>query len=61
MKKQNIFLKNKKFTVYLILAFGIILTAVFAPQIATHDPGDAILTEALQAPGDGHLVGTDKL
>ena len=49
MKKQNIFLKNKKFTVYLILAFGIILTAVFAPQIATHDPGEAILTEALQA------------
>lgn len=61
MKKQNIFLKNKKFTVYLILAFGIILTAVFAPQIATHDPGEAILTEALQAPGDGHLFGTDKL
>ena len=60
-KKQNIFWKNKKFTVYLILSFGIILTAVFAPQIATHDPGEAILTEALKAPGNGHLFGTDKL
>lgn len=59
--KDNIFLKNKKFTIYLILAFGIILTAVFAPQIATHDPGEAVLTEALKAPGDGHLFGTDKL
>lgn len=60
-KKQNIFLNNKKFTVYLILALGIILVAVFAPQIATHAPGEAVLTEALKAPGNGHLFGTDKL
>lgn len=60
-KKQNIFLKNKKFTIYLILALGIIMTAVFAPQIASHDPGEAILTDALQAPGEEHLFGTDKL
>jgi peptide/nickel transport system permease protein len=61
MKKQNVFLKNKKFTVYLILALGIILTAVFAPQIATHDPQEAILTDALLPPGEEHLFGTDKL
>ena len=60
-KKQNIFLKNKKFTVYLILALGIILVAVFAPLIATQDPGAAVLTDALKAPGDGYIFGTDKL
>lgn len=60
-KKQNIFLKHKKFTVYLILALGIILVAVFAPVIAPQDPGEAVLTDALKAPGDGHLFGTDKL
>ena len=34
---------------------------MFDPQIATHDPGESILTEALKAPGNGHLFGTDKL
>lgn len=60
-KKQNIFVKNKKFTVYLVLALAIILVAVFAPQIAPYDPSDSVLTDALKAPGEGHLFGTDKL
>lgn len=60
-KKQNIFMKNKMFTIYLILAVGIILIAVFAPQIATHDPSEALLTNALKSPSREHLFGTDKL
>lgn len=60
-KTKNVFVKNKMFTVYLILAFGIILIAVFAPQIATHDPSEALLTNALKAPSKEHLFGTDKL
>lgn len=60
-KKQNIFVKNKKFTVYLILALAIILVAVLAPQIAPYDPSESVLTDALKAPGEGHLFGTDKL
>ena len=60
-KKQNIFVKNKKFTVYLILALAIILVAVLAPQIAPYDPSETVLTDALSAPGEGHLFGTDKL
>ena len=60
-KKQNIFVKNKKFTVYLILALAIILVAVLAPQISPYDPSESVLTDALKAPGEGHLFGTDKL
>lgn len=59
--QKNVFVRNKKFTVYLIFAVGIIFIAIFAPQIATHDPGEAILTDALKAPGREHLFGTDKL
>ena len=60
-KRQNIFVKNKKFTVYLILALAIILVAVLAPQISPYDPSESVLTDALKAPGEGHLFGTDKL
>lgn len=54
-------MKNKMFTIYLIFAVGIILIAVFAPQIATHDPSEALLTNALKSPSREHLFGTDKL
>ena len=48
-------------------AFGIvvlavlILTAIFAPLLATHDPYLQDLQNTLQPPGDGHLFGTDEL
>lgn len=48
-------------------AFGLlvlsilILTAAFAPWIATHDPYAQDLNNVLQAPGNGHLFGTDEL
>ncbi|MDS7593891.1 ABC transporter permease [Agrobacterium tumefaciens] len=48
-------------------AFGLtvlallILTATFAPLIATHDPYAQNLANTLQAPGSGHLFGTDEL
>ncbi|KIR02973.1 Dipeptide transport system permease protein DppC [Lachnospiraceae bacterium TWA4] len=53
--------KNKGFTVYLILAIAIALIGVFAPVFATHDPADAIMQNALQAPSSEHWFGTDKL
>ncbi len=59
--KLKVFQKNKMFTLWLILAICVGLVAVFAPVIATHDPAEAVLTEALKAPGNGHLFGTDKL
>lgn len=59
--KLKAFQKNKMFTVFLILAVCIGLVAVFAPFIATHDPSEAVLTDALKAPGSEHWFGTDKL
>ncbi|NRP20751.1 putative D,D-dipeptide transport system permease protein DdpC [Ensifer adhaerens] len=48
-------------------AFGLavltllILVAAFAPLIATYDPYAQDLALTLQAPGNGHLFGTDEL
>lgn len=39
----------------------LILTAIFAPLIATHDPYAQALGNVLKPPGDGHLFGTDEL
>ncbi|OOG69690.1 D-ala-D-ala transporter subunit [Sinorhizobium sp. A49] len=48
-------------------AFGLavltllVLVAAFAPLIATHEPYAQDLALTLQAPGNGHLFGTDEL
>ncbi|MEV4609274.1 ABC transporter permease [Neorhizobium sp. LMR1-1-1.1] len=39
----------------------LILVAIFAPLITTHDPYAQDLANTLQAPGNGHLFGTDEL
>jgi peptide/nickel transport system permease protein len=39
----------------------LILVALFAPLIATHDPYAQDLANTLRAPGDGHFFGTDEL
>ncbi len=39
----------------------LILVAIFAPLIATHDPYAQDLANTLQAPGNGHMFGTDEL
>ncbi|MCD8132925.1 MAG: ABC transporter permease [Clostridiales bacterium] len=53
--------KNPSFTVFSILAIAIVLVAVLAPVIATHDPYETVLTDAVQAPSAEHLFGTDKM
>lgn len=46
----------------LIVLLLLILAAIFAPLLATHDPFAQDLGNRLQAPGaDGHLLGTDSL
>ena len=45
----------------LVVLTILILTAAFAPWIATHDPYVQDLNNVLQAPGNGHLFGTDEL
>ena len=53
--------KNPAFIVYCILALAIVLVAVFAPLIATHDPYAAVLADAVKAPSSEHWFGTDKM
>lgn len=45
----------------LIVLSVLILTALFAPWIASHDPYLQDLNNVLQPPGNGHLFGTDEL
>ena len=62
MKKKNIFLKNKTFVLFGILAILIILAAVFAPVVSGGvDPTAGDLSQAIQPPGPGHIFGTDKM
>lgn len=53
--------KNKQFMLFLILAFVIVLIAIFAPLIAPQDPYESVLQNALQPPSAEHICGTDKL
>lgn len=53
--------KNPLFILYAVLALLVILVAVLAPLIATHDPYAAVLADAVQAPSAEHWFGTDKM
>ncbi|MBI3126568.1 MAG: ABC transporter permease [Candidatus Tectomicrobia bacterium] len=44
-----------------ILVLGVVLAAVFAPWVATHEPSAQILADQLQPPGAKYLLGTDQL
>ncbi len=62
MKKENFFLKYKTFTIFLILAILIVLTAIFAPVVSGGvDPTASDLTQAIEAPSSEHIFGTDKM
>ncbi|MCD8053545.1 MAG: ABC transporter permease [Lachnospiraceae bacterium] len=61
-KKITAFVKKyPAFTVFFLLALCVIGVAVFAPLIATHDPYEAVLADAVQAPSAEHWFGTDKM
>lgn len=45
----------------LIVLALLIISAVFAPVLANHDPYTQNLTNILQPPGNGHYFGTDEL
>lgn len=53
--------KNPTFILYCVLALVVVLIAVFAPLIATHDPYAAVLADAVQPPSSEHWFGTDKM
>lgn len=53
-------LRNRFAALGLIVIIILIITAIFAPLIATHDPYAMEVAKILLAPGqDGHILGTD--
>ncbi|ASN04238.1 ABC transporter permease [Virgibacillus necropolis] len=62
-KEQSLFrklVKNKLAAFGLTVIILLIITALFAPFIATHDPLKMDVTKSLLAPGtEGHILGTD--
>lgn len=55
------FIQNKLAVVGACFLIFIILAAVFAPLLATHDPSQQILLDKLAPPGKEYLFGTDTL
>ena len=53
--------KSKLTVISAILVLFIVVTALFAPQIATHDPIAGNYRVMLQPPSGDHLFGTDEL
>lgn len=53
------FLSNKLAIVGLIIVLLMILSAIFAPLLATYDPNNIDMTKLNQAPGGDHIFGTD--
>lgn len=61
MKAYTFIKKHKQFTVFLLLAIGIVGIAVLAPWIAPRDPYHAVMIDSLQKPGGDYIWGTDRL
>lgn len=66
-KNESIFVwqrlrKNKMALIGLAITVGLIIIAIFAPQIAPYDPTTVDFSRSMKAPGEGdHLLGTDQL
>jgi peptide/nickel transport system permease protein len=65
-RRWDIFLQLN-FTIPVIVLLLVVISAIFAPQIAPYDPLHTSLTDRLKPPAfvaggsDAHLLGTDKL
>ncbi len=60
MNRSKIWNKYKSVALGGFMFMIIAMTALFAPQIATHDPAEISMAKALQAPSAAHLCGTDE-
>ena len=60
LKVLHHLLRNPMTLAGLLVAMLLVVVAVFAPWIATHDPVAQNLANALQAPGAVHWFGTDE-
>ena len=52
---------KKRFMIFGFMAMAIILVAILAPILATHDPNSSVLADAVQSPSKEHWFGTDKM
>jgi peptide/nickel transport system permease protein len=55
----RVFLGNKLAVIGLAIILVLIIVAMFAPLIATHNPYDTNVTQRLLPPSGEHLLGTD--
>jgi peptide/nickel transport system permease protein len=56
------FLGSKPLVIGASIVLLVVFTAVFAPQLASHDPNAQSLAQRLKPPGDnGHFLGTDNV
>ena len=55
-------MRRQKVKLYVLLALVLLLLgiAAFAPYLVPFDPYEQNLSQALQAPGGSHLLGTDR-
>ena len=58
-KVQKSYIKVRLF-VFLALAVGLFLVAIFAEQLCPYDPNAQDMAASLQPPGGEHLAGTDR-
>jgi len=62
LRKILKFIKShKQFTIFLLLAIVIVGVAIFAPWIVHKDPYEAVMSDALQKPGEKYIWGADRL
>lgn len=54
-------IKNKTFLIGIVMVLSILFIATFADIIAPYSFDEANLQDALKAPGDGYIWGTDQL
>lgn len=55
------FMKNKLAVFGMVMLLIIIISAIFAPVLATHDPDTQYLVDKLKPPSKEYLLGTDSL
>lgn len=61
MKSLRKFIRNGLGVIGAVIILGLILVAIFAPQIAPFDPNAQDYNQILMQPGGEHLFGTDDL
>ncbi len=58
---KRIFCKNKVTVAAFVFVAAIVVIAIFAPQIATHNPNRCNYRDMLSPPSQAHWFGTDEL